>query len=128
MPKCILSNARVKSLRPRASAYDIRDAKLRGFGVRILPSGAGRFFIQIQHRGRRVWKIVGDANAINVDEARARAASLLAVIRCAGLRRAEVARARAGRGDHRKLRPAHRRRAARPCHLATPGAAGAARR
>lgn len=81
MPKHALSDARVKPLRPRASAYDIRDVKLRGFGVRILPSGAGRFFIHIHHRGRRVWKIVGDASAINVDEARAQAASLLASIR-----------------------------------------------
>ena len=77
-----LSEARVKALRPRPSAYDIRDAKLRGFGVRVLPSGGKRFFIHTQHRGQRVWKIVGDAGAITVDEARAWAASLLAAIRC----------------------------------------------
>ena len=84
MPNIALSDARVKALRPRPSAYDIRDAKLRGFGVRVLPSGAKRFFIHTQHRGTRIWKMVGDANAnaINVDEARARAASLLAAIRC----------------------------------------------
>ena len=67
---------------PRPSAYDVRDAKLRSFGVRVLPSGARRFFIHTQHRGTRVWKMVGDASAITVDEARARAASLLAAIRC----------------------------------------------
>ena len=82
MPKIALSEARVKALRPRPSAYDIRDAKLRGFGVRVLPSGARRFFIHTQHRGQRVWKMVGDASAITVDEARARAASMLAAIRC----------------------------------------------
>ena len=72
MPNIALSEVRVKALRPRPSAYDIRDAKLRGFGVRVLPSGAKRFFIHTQHRGQRVWKIVGDAGATNVDEARAR--------------------------------------------------------
>ena len=82
MSNIALSEARVKALRPRPSTYDIRDAKLRGFGVRVLPSGAKRFFIHCQYRGARVWKIVGDANAMNVDEARARAASLLAAIRC----------------------------------------------
>ena len=81
MPNIALSEARVKALRSRPSAYDIRDAKLRGFGVRVLPSGGKRFFIHTQHRGQRVWKIVGDASATNVDEARARAASLLAAIR-----------------------------------------------
>ena len=78
MPNISRSDARVKALRPRPSAFDIRDAKLKGFGVRVMPSGARRFFIHTQHRGTRIWKMVGDTNAINVDEARARAASLLA--------------------------------------------------
>ena len=82
MSNITLSQTRVKALRPRTSAYDIRDAKLKGFGVRVPPSGAKRFFIHSQHRGTRAWKIVGDASAMHVDEARVRAASLLAAIRC----------------------------------------------
>ena len=81
MPNVALSDARVKALRPRPFAYDIRDAKLTGFGVRVLPSGAKRFFIHTQHRGTRIWKMVGDTSSINVDEARAQAASILAAIR-----------------------------------------------
>ena len=69
------------ALKPRKSAYDIRDRDLKGFGVRVLPSGAKRYFIHSQHRGRRVWKIVGDAGAVGVDEARDRARNLLATIR-----------------------------------------------
>jgi len=38
----------------RKTTYDIRDGKLRGFGIRVLPSGAKRYFIHSQHRGRRV--------------------------------------------------------------------------
>ena len=81
MPNTTLSEARVKALAPRKSAYDIRDAALKGFGVRVLPSGAKRFFVHAQHHGRRVWKTVGDANAVTVGEARLRATSLLAAIR-----------------------------------------------
>ena len=81
MPNIALTDARVKALRPRKAVYDLRDAKLRGFGVRVLPSGARRFFIHIQHRGTRWWKIVGDANAMTLREARGRAASALAAIR-----------------------------------------------
>ena len=81
MPNIALSEARIKALRSRPCAYDIRDAKLKGFGVRVLPSGAKRFFIHTQYRRQRVWKIVGDANAMQVDEARARADSLLNAIR-----------------------------------------------
>ena len=81
MTRIALSEARIKTLKPRESAYDIRDAKLRGFGVRVLPSGAKRFFIHSQYRGERCWRIVGDANAMSLEAARARAISTLAVIR-----------------------------------------------
>jgi len=57
------------------------DRDLKGFGVRVLPSGAKRYFIHSQHRGRRVWKIIGEAGSIGADEARARARTLLATIR-----------------------------------------------
>ena len=81
MSNLTLTDARVRALRTRKSAYDIRDAKLRGFGVRVLRSGAKRFFLHIQHRGQRVWNIVGDANATSVADARTRAASMLSAIR-----------------------------------------------
>ena len=76
-----LNDRRVTALKPRKSAYDIRDRDLKGFGVRVLPSGAKCYFIHSQHRGRRVWKIVGHAGAIGADEARERARTLLAAIR-----------------------------------------------
>ncbi len=81
MPKIALTEARVKALRPRRNARDIRDAKLRGFGVRVLPSGRKCYFIQRQHLGERVWKIIGDAETVGVGEARALAAEMLAAIR-----------------------------------------------
>ena len=63
------------------SAYDVRDRELKGFGIRILPSGARRYFVHSQHQGRRVWKIVGKAESIGVDEAREHARALMALIR-----------------------------------------------
>ena len=59
---------------------DVRDAELKGYGVRVMPSGARRSFIHSQHRGKRVWKIMGDAAAITELEARARARSMLAAL------------------------------------------------
>ena len=76
-----LTDARVKAFKTRKAAYDIRDAKLRGFGVRVLPSGAKRFFLHIQHRGQRVWKMLGDASATPVAQARTQASSMLSAIR-----------------------------------------------
>ena len=50
----------------------------------MLPSDRKRFFIHCQHRGERVWKIVGDAATVSVGEARSRAAEMMAAIRRGG--------------------------------------------
>ena len=76
-----LNERRVDTLKPRKSAYDVRDRELKGFGVRVLPSGAKRYFIHSQHCGRRVWKIVAQAGAVGAHEAREQARAMLASIR-----------------------------------------------
>ena len=81
MATITLSEARVKALRPRKAAYDIRDAKLKGFGVRVLPSAPNASSFTTSTRGQRNWKTLGDANTMTLDEARTRAASMLAAIR-----------------------------------------------
>ncbi len=81
MPNVRLSESRVEALEARKAPYDVRDTELKGFGVRVLPSGGKRYFIHSQHEGRRVWKTVGDAGSIGLDEAHRRATELLAAIR-----------------------------------------------
>ena len=79
-----LNESRIEALEARKTPYDVRDRELRGFGVRVLPSGKKSFFIHNQHEGRRVWKTVGDAGSLGLDEARRRATALLAAIRSDG--------------------------------------------
>ena len=81
MPPRPLTQVRVNDLKARKSVRNLRDGALKGFGVRILPSGRKRFFVHSQKDGRRIWKIIGDADAIPLDEARRRAAALLGAIR-----------------------------------------------
>ena len=76
-----LDQRRVHTLKARKSTYNLRDRDLKGFGVRVLPSGAKRYFVHSQRRGRRFWKIVGEAGSIRADEARAKAKTMLAEIR-----------------------------------------------
>ena len=77
-----LTEARIQALRPRKAARDIRDAGLKGFGVRVYPSGRKRFFIHTQVEGKRIWKIVGDAADMDVVVARELARTMLAASRC----------------------------------------------
>ena len=84
MPRTNLTDAHVEALRPRNTTRDVRDARLKAFGVRVLPSGRKRFFVHCQHGGERVWKIVGDFSEMSVADARSRAAEMLAAIRRGG--------------------------------------------
>ena len=63
MRKNSLTEARVRMLKLRKTARDVRDGKLRGFGVRVLPSGKKRFFIHCQYAGERIWKVIGSAGS-----------------------------------------------------------------
>ncbi len=76
-----LTDARVRALKPRKTVREIRDGKLKGFGLRVSPLGGKQFFVHCQHKGERIWKIVGDAGNMSVMEARASAAEMLAAVR-----------------------------------------------
>ena len=89
MPAVRLTQRRVDALGPRRKVRDVRDADLKGYGVRVMPSGTKRYFVHSQYRGRRVWKIVGDAATLTEAEARARARSMLAALRAGGEPNAE---------------------------------------
>ena len=76
-----LTEGRVKALRSRKTVQDVRDVSLKGFGIRVYPTGRKHYFIHTQHEGQRIWKIVGDAGSTCLNEARERARSMLIAIR-----------------------------------------------
>ena len=76
-----LTQHRVGTLKPKKVILDVRDTELRGFGIRIMPSGARRYFIHSQHEGRRIWKTFDDAGTVTVAQARQRARVMLAAYR-----------------------------------------------
>ena len=79
MPNGRLTQRRVDALKPDKKTLDIRDSVIRGFGVRILPSGRKRYFLHRQVDGKRVWHSIGDTEDVTLACARERAASLLAL-------------------------------------------------
>ncbi len=81
MPATRLTDARIKALKPLQATRDIRDSALKGFGIRIMPTGRKRYFIHTQHDGRRIWKIIGDPEQMGVKAARDAAGATLAAIR-----------------------------------------------
>ena len=81
MPTIRLTEARINALKPGTSTRDVRDAALKGFGIRIMPSGRRRFFIHTQFDGKRIWKLIGESGRMTLAEARDAARTMLAAIR-----------------------------------------------
>ena len=84
MPTSRLTQRRIDALKPRTKTCDIRDTGIKGFGIRILPSGRKRYFLHSQVDGNRVWHAIGDAEDITLDHARAQARSMLGSRRSGG--------------------------------------------
>ena len=73
-----LTQRQIDALKPHRKTFDVRDTELKGFGVRVRSSGIKRYFVQSQHEGTRTWRIIGNAAAMTLEEARCRARSALA--------------------------------------------------
>ena len=70
MSRTTLTDARVRALRPRKSAYDTRDSKLAGFGVRVRPTGHKSYVYHRHAEGQSRKFTLGPVALGGVDEAR----------------------------------------------------------
>ncbi|MYK31212.1 MAG: DUF4102 domain-containing protein, partial [Boseongicola sp. SB0670_bin_30] len=81
MPKRRLTQDLVDALEPDGSVREFRDTQLRGFGVRIMPSGRKSWFLHAQHDMRRKWTKLGEAATMSLAKARTLARARLATLR-----------------------------------------------
>ena len=81
MPKRRLTQSLIDALEPDGSVRDFRDRELRGFGVRIMPSGRKTYFVQAMSAKRRWWTRIGDARTMPLARARTLARARLAAFR-----------------------------------------------
>ena len=84
MPVTILTRSRVVAAPARSQRYNILDAELKGFGVRIESNGQKFWFLQTMKNGRRFYRSIGAFPAIPLDTARETARELLVQIKCEG--------------------------------------------
>lgn len=68
MPK--LTKRTIDSLKPGEKPWTAYDSELRGFFVRVMPSGKKTFGVRYGTRGRRRWMSVGEYGRLTVEEAR----------------------------------------------------------
>ena len=72
-----ISKRTVDALEPRDREHVLWDDELRGFGVRVRPSGRKTYIVKYRDRGRAVKVTIGPHGAVSPAAARARAAEIV---------------------------------------------------
>ncbi len=82
MPK--LTKRSVEALTIKAEDYFVWDDEVKGFGVRVMPSGARTYQVQYRKGGRTRRVSVGRHGTVTVDQARRHAKELLGLVASGG--------------------------------------------
>ncbi len=73
--RALIGNTLLKKIETRPKPYEIRDTRLKGFLLRVQPSGVATFYVEYA-RGKRY--SLGRSDAVKPDAARERAKEILA--------------------------------------------------
>ncbi len=73
--RALIGNTLLKRIEPRPKPFEVRDTRLKGFLLRVQPSGVATFYVEYA-RGKRY--SLGRADAVKPDAARERAKEILA--------------------------------------------------
>lgn len=77
-----LNDDGVANLKPSNKRQTIPDPELRGHYIRVMPSGAKSFFaVTRDPNGKQIWKLIGTAESMSIDDARQKAMAMLRSIR-----------------------------------------------
>lgn len=80
MPKLVeraLTAVAVDKLRPQEQRYDVFDGAVRGFGIRIAPSGTKTWFVMRRVNGKQTRATIGNYPGKSLSDARSEASILL---------------------------------------------------
>ena len=73
----MLTDVRIRKLKPQTSRFEVWDTKLPGFGVRVSPSGTKSFVLMYRANGNKVRRTLGKYPVLALSDARKEAQSVL---------------------------------------------------
>ena len=71
----------LSTTRPKSVAFFIRDSKVKGFAIKVNPSGSMKYIAEVYHNGRSVRKTLGEHPIIELQDARNQAITFIQQVR-----------------------------------------------
>ncbi len=71
----------LSTTRPKPVAFFIRDSKVKGFGIKVNPSGSMKYIAEVYHNGRSVRKTLGEHPILQLQDARCQAITFIQQVR-----------------------------------------------
>jgi hypothetical protein len=76
-----ITNRTVLKLSPKSAPYFVRDTKVKGFAIKVNPTGTIKFIAETHHEGRSIRKTLGEYPLVQAVEARQLAINFLHQVR-----------------------------------------------
>jgi len=76
-----ITDKNLRQISPATKAYFIRDSKLKGFGVKVNPSGSIKFIAEVWYEGKSYRRTVGDFPFLEAKVARANAHRFISLVK-----------------------------------------------
>ena len=73
-----INNTLISSLKASAKPFEVNDTELKGFGLRVQPSGAKSFFVRYRLKGKQTRFVLGRTTEVTAAQARDSARNILA--------------------------------------------------
>lgn len=80
----------LQSVRPKSTAFFIRDSKVQGFAVKVNPTGSIKYIAEIFHDGKSTRKTLGAYPILKLTEARQQAIQFIQQVRTGGLQKSSA--------------------------------------
>ncbi len=77
----------LQSVKPKKSPYFIRDNKVKGFAIKVNPSGPIKFIVEVRSNGQTVHKTIGEYPQVNIKDAKLEAIVVREEIKRGGVTR-----------------------------------------
>ncbi len=81
----VITARTIKSICLKSTPYFIRDTKLKGFAIKVNPSGKLKFVAEVWHGGCSVRKTLGEHPVISLQEARVQVVNFIQNVKSGSL-------------------------------------------